>query len=77
MIGKSTYLRPGLRALIIMAQSGSFIPAEGFEANLVDKIYARMGASDNMLNGNSAFMCEMLDIAEILRNSTEKKPYTA
>ena len=41
-------------------------------ANLVDKIYARMGASDNMLNGNSAFMCEMLDIAEILRNSTEK-----
>ena len=71
MIGKSTYLRQ-IAALIIMAQSGSFIPAEGFEANLVDKIYARMGASDNMLNGNSAFMCEMLDIAEILRNSTEK-----
>jgi len=43
-----------------------------FEANLVDKIYARMGASDNMLNGNSAFMCEMLDVAEILRNSTSK-----
>ena len=54
MIGKSTYLRQ-IAALIIMAQSGSFIPAEGFEANLVDKIYARMGASDNMLNGNSAF----------------------
>ncbi len=71
MIGKSTYLRQ-IAALIIMAQSGSFIPAEWFEANLVDKIYARMGASDNMLNGNSAFMCEMLDIAEILRNSTEK-----
>ncbi len=70
MIGKSTYLRE-MASLIIMAQSGSFIPAKTFEGNLVDKIYARMGASDNMLDGNSAFMCEMLDIAEILRNSTE------
>lgn len=70
MIGKSTYLRQ-IAALIIMAQTGSFVPAEDFEANLIDKIYARMGASDNMLDGNSAFMCEMLDVAEILRNSTE------
>lgn len=70
MIGKSTYLRQ-IAALIIMAQSGSFVPAEDFEADLIDKIYARMGASDNMLDGNSAFMCEMLDMAEILRNSTE------
>ncbi len=71
MIGKSTYLRQ-IAALIIMAQSGSFVPAESFETNLIDKIYARMGASDNMLDGNSAFMCEMLDIAEILNNSTDK-----
>ncbi len=71
MIGKSTYLRQ-MAALIIMAQSGSFVPARDFEVNPVDKIYARMGASDNLPEGHSAFMCEMLDIAEILRNSTEE-----
>jgi len=71
MVGKSTYLRQ-IAALIIMAQSGSFVPAVEFEANLTDKIYARMGAFDNMQDGKSSFMCEMLDMTEILMNSTDK-----
>lgn len=71
MSGKSTYLRE-VAALIILAQAGSFVPAKSFRANLVDKIFARMGSGDDLLNSNSAFMCEMLDITEILRNSTPK-----
>ena len=71
MVGKSTYLRE-LAALVILAQAGSYVPCKGFEASLVDKIYARMGSFDDMLSNNSAFMCEMLDVAEVLRNSTPK-----
>ena len=71
MSGKSTYLRE-IAALTVLAQSGSFLPCKAFEANIVDKIFVRMGSSDDMLNSNSAFMCEMLDIAEILRNATPK-----
>lgn len=71
MSGKSTYLRE-VAALIILAQAGSFVPAADFEVNLVDKIFTRMGSGDDLLSSNSAFMCEMLDVAEILRNSTSK-----
>ncbi|MCX4275674.1 MAG: DNA mismatch repair protein MutS [Candidatus Gastranaerophilales bacterium] len=71
MIGKSTYLRQ-LAAITIMAQAGSFVPCEDYKGALTDKIYARMGSFDDMLQNNSAFMCEMLDVAEILRNSTSK-----
>lgn len=71
MIGKSTYLRQ-LAAITVMAQAGSFVPCELYEASLTDKIYARMGSFDDTLENNSAFMCEMLDVAEILRNSTSK-----
>ncbi len=71
MSGKSTYLRK-LASMVILAQSGSYVPCKGFEASLVDKIYARMGSFDDMLSNNSAFMCEMLDVAEILRNATSK-----
>jgi len=71
MSGKSTYLRE-LGALVIMAQAGSYVPAEDFELSLVDKIFARMGSYDDMLNKNSAFMCEMLEIAGILNNAGEK-----
>ena len=69
MVGKSTYLRQ-IAALIILAQAGSYVPCKGFKASLVDKIFARMGSYDDMLGNNSAFMCEMLDVAVILRNST-------
>ena len=71
MVGKSTYLRQ-LAAITIMAQSGSYVPCEDYEGSLADKIYARMGSFDDTLQNNSAFMCEMLDVAEILRNSTSK-----
>ncbi len=69
MSGKSTYLRQ-IAALNIMAQTGSFVPANSFELNITDKIFLRMGSYDDMLNNCSAFMCEMLDVAEILRNAT-------
>lgn len=70
MSGKSTYLRQ-IAALNIMAQTGSFVPAKAFELNLTDKIFLRMGSYDDMLNNRSAFMCEMLDVAWILRNATQ------
>jgi len=71
MIGKSTYLKE-LAAQVILAQAGSYVPCKDFEASPVDKIYARCGSFDDMLSNNSAFMCEMLDVAEILRNATSK-----
>jgi DNA mismatch repair protein MutS len=71
MGGKSTYLRQA--ALItIMAQMGSFVPAEGVELGLVDRIFTRIGASDNMMEGESTFMVEMREAAFILANSTER-----
>lgn len=71
MSGKSTYLRQ-LGALIIMAQAGSFVPAEDFELSIIDKIFARMGSFDDTVNNSSAFMCEMQEMAELLRDSTQK-----
>ena len=71
MAGKSTYLRQN--ALIaILAQTGSFVPAESAHIGLVDKVFSRVGASDDLARGRSTFMVEMIETATILNQSTEK-----
>ena len=71
MAGKSTFLRQN--ALIaIMAQMGSFVPAESAKIGIVDKIFSRVGASDDLARGRSTFMVEMVETAAILNRSTEK-----
>ena len=71
MGGKSTYLRSA--ALIsILAQSGSYVPAESAKLGLVDRIFTRVGASDDLKRGRSTFMMEMIEVAHILRKATDK-----
>jgi DNA mismatch repair protein MutS len=71
MAGKSTYIRQ--TALIaIMAQIGSYVPAKSCRLGLVDRIFSRVGASDELSRGNSTFMVEMNETANILNNATEK-----
>jgi DNA mismatch repair protein MutS len=71
MGGKSTYLR--LTALlVVMAQAGSFVPAREAKIPLVDRIFARVGASDNIARGHSTFMVEMQETANILHNATSR-----
>ena len=71
MAGKSTFLRQN--ALIaIMAQMGSFVPAEYAKIGLVDKIFSRVGASDDLARGRSTFMVEMVEVASILNGATPK-----
>jgi DNA mismatch repair protein MutS len=71
MGGKSTYLRQAA-LLVVMAQSGSFVPAERMQLGLVDRIYTRIGASDNVARGRSTFMVEMTETAAILNTATPK-----
>lgn len=71
MAGKSTFIRM-LAILTIMAQCGSFVPAKSFEFGLVDKVYARVGASDDLGSGHSTFMVEMNEVASILKNATNR-----
>jgi len=71
MAGKSTYMRQ-IALLILMAQIGSFIPAKDANLSLVDKLFARIGASDNLFEGKSTFMVEMLESSNIVHNATEK-----
>ena len=71
MGGKSTYLRMAAQ-LAIMAQCGSFVPAERMTIGLVDRIYTRIGASDNVARGRSTFMVEMTETAAILNTATAK-----
>ncbi len=71
MGGKSTYLRMAA-LLVVMAQSGSFVPAERMRLGLVDRIYTRIGASDNVARGRSTFMVEMTETAAILNTATAK-----
>ncbi len=71
MGGKSTYLRQAA-LLVVMAQSGCFVPAESMRLGLVDRIYTRIGASDNVARGRSTFMVEMTETAAILNTATFK-----
>lgn len=71
MAGKSTFLRQNA-LIIILAQIGSFVPAKQAEIGIVDKIFSRVGASDDLSRGRSTFMVEMLETAAILHNATSK-----
>ncbi len=71
MGGKSTYLRMAA-LLVVMAQCGCFVPAERMRLGLVDRIYTRIGASDNVARGRSTFMVEMTETAAILNTATAK-----
>ncbi|MGQ0734314.1 MAG: DNA mismatch repair protein MutS [Acidobacteriota bacterium] len=71
MGGKSTYLRQ-VAALCLLAQSGSFVPAREAKIGIVDRIYARVGASDNITRGQSTFMVEMQETAQILNGVTPR-----
>ncbi|MGA3136529.1 MAG: DNA mismatch repair protein MutS [Terracidiphilus sp.] len=71
MGGKSTYLRQAAM-LVLLAQMGSFVPAESLRFGLVDRIYTRIGASDNVARGRSTFMVEMMETATILNTATNK-----
>mgnify|MGYP001447707639 CR=1 FL=1 len=71
MAGKSTYLRQ-TALLVLMAQMGSFIPAADAEIGMVDRIFTRIGAADNIVMGQSTFMVEMTETANILNNATNK-----
>jgi DNA mismatch repair protein MutS len=71
MGGKSTYLRQAAM-LVLLAQMGGFVPAESMRFGLVDRIYTRIGASDNVARGRSTFMVEMTETATILNTSTRR-----
>ena len=70
MAGKSTYMRQ-IALCVIMAHIGSFVPARTADICIVDKIFARIGASDSLATGQSTFMVEMTEVASILNNATE------
>ncbi len=71
MAGKSTYMR-SVALICIMAQVGSFVPADAAEIGILDRIFTRVGASDDLAGGQSTFMVEMVELAHILRHATDQ-----
>ncbi len=71
MAGKSTYIRQ-VALIVILAQMGSFVPAKSAHIGLIDKVFSRIGASDDLSRGQSTFMVEMTETANILNNATSK-----
>ena len=71
MAGKSTYMRQ-VALIVLMAQMGSFVPARYARIGIVDRVFTRIGASDDLSAGQSTFMVEMSEVAELLKNATSK-----
>lgn len=71
MAGKSTYMRQ-VALIVIMAQMGSFVPAKKAEIGIVDRVFTRIGASDDLAGGQSTFMVEMVELANILHHATRR-----
>ena len=71
MAGKSTLLRQ-TALMAILAQTGSFVPAESAELGIVDRVFSRVGAKDDLFRDRSTFMVEMLETADILRRATPR-----
>jgi DNA mismatch repair protein MutS len=71
MAGKSTYMRQ-VALICIMGQMGSFVPAKFAQLSILDKVFTRVGASDDLAMGQSTFMVEMTEVSNILKNATEK-----
>ncbi len=71
MAGKSTYMRQ-VALMVLMAQMGSFVPARAARIGIVDRVFTRIGASDDLSAGQSTFMVEMTEVAELLKNATGK-----
>ena len=71
MAGKSTYMRQ-TALIVLMAQMGSFVPAKAAHISVVDRVFTRIGASDDLAGGKSTFMVEMTEVSEILKNATQR-----